>query len=644
MLRKISIRGGSSTKHYQKALSYWQQGEYQKALQELPKVRRGVEQKELLRAYIYRDMGRFVSEVEVLEKFIPTATVPALLSDAYSLLGQAYNILARSDEAVAAFLQSSRIESEAANYQQALVEASNAIFASVSSDCPDTPALFAEYQALLTKCVAPYPKAVFQHEKIRLAYLSSDFKEHPVGYLLFSLIYAHDRSKFELILYSNTKEPDKITELFAKTADRFIDITTLTDEAAAALIRSDEVDILIETNGHTKDNRLPILAYRPATLEGSMLGWVGSTGIPAVDFLIADRYTYTADPNYTEQIQILPHSHFVLSPLKKYPPLVADSGKNTGQEKEASGDSKAAKEQQIETLNSVGTSGKNNSQEIIASENSQTANGKQVIVTASNVAASGKNTGQEIATSESSQQNGLTSEPAKFNNAKKVNQLSVNKKNSQKIGGVNCAGQVRTHKPTSDKQPAPFTFGSMNNCSKITDSVILVWARILAQVPESRLFLKHKLYGTAEGRRYTQGRLADLGISKERVILEGFSTDYLSRYGSIDLALDSFPYVGGMTTLDALMMSVPVVTLAGTTIGSRFGASLLANLNLGELIAHSEAEYIEKAVLLAQNPEILAALRVNLRQMVLASPLVDCKAYTRDLEEILIRLYKGRQG
>ena len=83
-------------KHYQKALSYWQKGEYQKALQELPKVRRGVEQKELLRAYIYRDMGRFVSEVKVLEKFIPTATVPALLSDAYSLLGQAYNILAKS--------------------------------------------------------------------------------------------------------------------------------------------------------------------------------------------------------------------------------------------------------------------------------------------------------------------------------------------------------------------------------------------------------------------------------------------------------------------------------------------------------------------------------------------------------------------
>ncbi len=183
------------------------------------------------------------------------------------------------------------------------------------------------------------------------------------------------------------------------------------------------------------------------------------------------------------------------------------------------------------------------------------------------------------------------------------------------------------------------TFGSFNNFAKVNDGMLLLWGEILAKVPDARLLLKHKLLGTEEGLAYTIRRLEKLGLPLERIELRGYSKDYLQEYGDMDIALDTSPYPGGLTTCDALYMGVPVVTLCGNRHGARFGESFLRNLGLGELSAASKEQYAALAAALASDYEFLALLRGRLRRMMQESPLMDSRAYMRDVED----LYRNSQ-
>ena len=124
------------------------------------------------------------------------------------------------------------------------------------------------------------------------------------------------------------------------------------------------------------------------------------------------------------------------------------------------------------------------------------------------------------------------------------------------------------------------------------------------------------------------------GISLARVELRGFSSDYLQQYNDIDIALDTFPYTGGMTTFDSLYMGVPVISLVGERHGERFGFSLLSNAGLDMLTADNEDEYIAKARALAENGDILSKLHENLRDVVEKSPLMDDVGYVASVEKI----------
>ncbi len=112
--------------------------------------------------------------------------------------------------------------------------------------------------------------------------------------------------------------------------------------------------------------------------------------------------------------------------------------------------------------------------------------------------------------------------------------------------------------------------------------------------------------------------------------------DYLERYNDVDIALDTYPYTGGGTTCDALYMGVPVISRYGSRHGTRFGYSILMNVGLGELASPDDAGYIERAVQLAQDRELLQGLHDQLPQMLRHTPLMDAKGYVRALE----RLYK----
>lgn len=177
------------------------------------------------------------------------------------------------------------------------------------------------------------------------------------------------------------------------------------------------------------------------------------------------------------------------------------------------------------------------------------------------------------------------------------------------------------------------TFGSFNNLAKVNDVVLAVWVELLRRVPGSRLFLKGSLFDEPEGIRLFTEKMVALGIAAERFELRGFSLPYLTEYYEMDIALDTFPYPGGGTTCDALYMGVPVITLGDGSHGGNFGISLLKNIGLDFCCAYSHEEYVEKAVLLAGDFELLDALHLGLRNMMGASPVMNKQLYMQELEE-----------
>ncbi|WP_295163584.1 O-linked N-acetylglucosamine transferase, SPINDLY family protein [Selenomonas sp. F0473] len=179
---------------------------------------------------------------------------------------------------------------------------------------------------------------------------------------------------------------------------------------------------------------------------------------------------------------------------------------------------------------------------------------------------------------------------------------------------------------------APVVFGSFNNFSKITDETLRLWAEILRRVPDARLLLKN-VNSNMEPVERMRRRAARAGLSSERIELRPGTRDYLRDYLDADIILDTYPYQGGGTTCEALFMGLPVVTRAGTRHGARFGMGILQNAGLGELAADTPASYVERAVLLARDGELLAALHGAAQRMMRASPMMDGARYVRDMEE-----------
>ena len=177
----------------------------------------------------------------------------------------------------------------------------------------------------------------------------------------------------------------------------------------------------------------------------------------------------------------------------------------------------------------------------------------------------------------------------------------------------------------------PPVFGSFNNFAKITDEMLALWAEILRRVPEARLLLKNVRPGR-ETLSHMGQRAVRAGIDPARLTLRPGSKDYLRDYLDVDIILDTFPYQGGGTTCEALFMGLPVVTRAGDRHGARFGASLLTNVGLSELVAESSQAYVECAVGLACDTELLAALHTAVPRMMRASPLMDGGRYVRAME------------
>lgn len=185
------------------------------------------------------------------------------------------------------------------------------------------------------------------------------------------------------------------------------------------------------------------------------------------------------------------------------------------------------------------------------------------------------------------------------------------------------------------RNAAHVTFGSFNSLIKITPDVVRLWSRILAAVPESRLFLKARQLADCETRTELLSRFARHDIAVGRVDLVPMviaKAEHLDMYRHVDLALDPFPYNGATTTCEALSMGVPVIVLRGKRHAARVGASLLTAVGLEELIAEDEDGYLERAIGLARDPGRLADLRGGLRDAMRRSPLCDAADFSAAVE------------
>lgn len=361
--------------------------------------------------------------------------------------------------------------------------------------------------------------------RLRIGYVSPDFREHVVGRNLVPLFQFHDRENFEILCYSGTVQSDEVTEEIRRRADQWRSTVGVTDEQLAAMIRQDGVDILVDLTQHMAGNRLPLFARKAAPVQVSFAGYPESTGLEAIEYRISDRHLESK----------------------------TEDGKSP-----MSGELRAA------------------------------------------------NFGHQLGAKEEV--------------------FLIDSFWCYDAGGIKA--EVNE---LPAKENGCVTFGSLNSVSKLNEPVLNLWARVLGETVDSRLVLLSPL---GSGRERIRETLARNGIEAHRV---GFvercpRRAYAKLYQRLDIALDPFPYHGHTTSLDALWMGVPVVSLAGHTPVSRAGLSILTNLGLPGLIAHSEEAYVKVAVELAKDLPRLADLRATLRARMEASVLMDAPRFARNIE------------
>lgn len=162
------------------------------------------------------------------------------------------------------------------------------------------------------------------NRRLKIGYVSADFRRHPVGFFFLPLVKAHDRNSFEAFCYTDIRQPDELTEQIKSSADHWTATTGFSDLEVAEKIYTDRIDILIDLAGHTANNRLLVFARKPAPIQVNWLGYVNTTGLAAMDYRITDGMVdpVTENNRYHSEIIIrLENGFFCFAPPSKSPPV-----------------------------------------------------------------------------------------------------------------------------------------------------------------------------------------------------------------------------------------------------------------------------------------------------------------------------------
>ena len=361
-----------------------------------------------------------------------------------------------------------------------------------------------------------------KNKKIKVAFLSSDLKKHSVSFFLKDLLFNIDKKVIEIIVLSNLdkNKEDRTSEFFKSLISQWHVIFDKSDIEVIKLIKSLEIDILIDLNGLTKGSRIDIMKNRCAPIQICWLGYNNSTGLKNVDYLIADQNLIKKDEEnlYLEKILYLPKIWNAYSLPEELPP-------------------------------------------------------------------------------------------------------------------INCQNK---------KDNSLFSYGSFNNFKKISDDTIEVWSKIIKN-SKSQIYLKNPQENAClDLKENIIKKFTDRGVDEHKIkFLETKKNtfEHLNLYNKIDLALDTFPYPGVTTSFEAVLMSVPVLTMRGYNFNSRCGESININLQMETFIAKNKNDYFEKAIMLQNKTGILKKIKKNLRSKSLSSPLFDTKIFAKDFTESLKKVY-----
>ncbi len=475
-------------------------------------------------AEAHNNLGNTLKEQGKLDEavacFETALAIKPAYADAHNNLGNAFKELGRLDDAVANCDKALAINPDYA------VAHSNALLIEQYRCGHNARSLYQLHcrwderhgRALRTSWPV-HQNTVDAQRRLRIGFVSPDLGRHPVGYFVVGLLENLPKDDIETVVYCDCP-PDDLTARIKAASDVWHDIRGTSDEKLATMIGADVIDILIDLSGHSANNRLLVFARKPAPLQVTWAGYVGTTGLSAIDYLISDRYSTPPDEEqfYQEKVIRMADGWLCYSP-PDYAPAVAAA-------------------------------------------------------------------------------------PFRMN------------------------GYV--------------TFGSLSNPAKINAEVVAVWAKILGGAANSRLLLKYKGIDFKTNRERLTRLFEAHAIDRSRITFEGRTphAEALARYNDIDIALDPFPYSGGLTTYEALWMGVPVITLAGETFASRHSLSHLSTVGLPELVAFAPDDYVRLALELADDGDRLAGLRADLRDKMANSPLCDGEKFAQGFAALMRDIWR----
>lgn len=243
---------------------------------------------------------------------------------------------------------------------------------------------------------------------------------------------------------------------------------------------------------------------------------------------------------------------------------------------------------------------------------------------------------------------GLTTMDYRLTDAHMDPQSLTDEFHSEKLMRLSrCIFCYQPIEPSPEVSPSPFlkknyiTFGSFNNFAKVSDETLALWSRILEQELSARLLVL--MQGGKDGSEMARQRFKTHKIPFERLDFAAICPRraYLELHHEVDIALDPFPYNGGITTLESLWMGVPVITLEGAISCARHGVSLWNSLGITDFIAKDKEDYLRIALSLAHDPQKLRLLRHSLREQMKNSPLMDEINYTRALENAYRKMWQN---
>jgi predicted O-linked N-acetylglucosamine transferase (SPINDLY family) len=190
-------------------------------------------------------------------------------------------------------------------------------------------------------------------------------------------------------------------------------------------------------------------------------------------------------------------------------------------------------------------------------------------------------------------------------------------------------------------QKKEICLGAFHNTSKVSDNIIGLWSKVLAQIPESKILLQAAAYDDPDIARFFQSCFEEHGINRHRIQCIGSLSfeQYLKLHSMIDFMLDTQPWTGHTTSCHALWMGIPILTLSGNSYSSRIGQRLMHAINLSEWIANDHQTYVKKAVQFSRNPKYLDAIRKTMRTRIMESGLSNRKQYARSLEQVFRKLW-----